>query len=71
MTNKKTILHEYYTETTKHCEKEVTSIDESIEVAKELIIEKGLDEVKIVMPNDVYYVRPPKKRTTKKQKENE
>lgn len=71
MTKKKTILHEYYTETTKHCEKEVVSIDESIEFAKLLIIEKDLSEVKIITPNDVFYVRPPKKRKPKKQKENE
>lgn len=58
------MLHEYYTDTTKHCEKEVKNMNESFSFAKQLIVEKDLKEVKIVTPNDIFFVRPPK---TKKQ----
>ena len=59
------MLHEYYTDTTKHCEQEVNSIEESFEVAKTLIKEKELLEVKIITPNDTFFVRPPKVRKKK------
>lgn len=54
------MLHEYYTDTTKHCEKEVKNMNESFSFAKELIAEKDLKEVKIVTQHDIFFVRPPK-----------